>query len=92
MYGKEVAEEIIGQCSNLAFLKAQSPDTAEWMSNFVGSYRIMEEIVSKSKNINLKEYNVSMGDNVRVEQKDYKTVHQFSDYLESQRKAKVLIG
>ncbi len=38
VYGKEVAEEIIGQCSNVAVLKLQSPETAEWTSRFFGTY------------------------------------------------------
>ncbi len=43
VYGKEVAEEIIGQCSNVAALKLQSPDTAEWVSRFFGTYEEPEK-------------------------------------------------
>lgn len=39
VYEKEVAEEMIGQCSNLAILKLQSPETAQWSSDFIGLVR-----------------------------------------------------
>ena len=42
VYEKEIAEEIIGQCSNIAILRLQSPDTAEWASRLFGSYERME--------------------------------------------------
>lgn len=48
VYGREVAEEIIGQCSNFAVLRLQSPDTAEWASKFFGNYRGMEKAISES--------------------------------------------
>lgn len=38
VYGREVAEEIVGQCSNIAILRLQSPDTAEWASRLFGKY------------------------------------------------------
>jgi hypothetical protein len=50
VYGKEVAEEIIGQCSNIAIMRLQSPETAEWASKLFGKYERIEE--EKSKNTN----------------------------------------
>lgn len=43
VYGKEVAEEIVGQCTNIAILRLQSPETAEWASKLFGSYEKLEE-------------------------------------------------
>jgi hypothetical protein len=51
VYGKEVAEEIIGQCGNIAILRLQSPDTAEWASRLFGSYEHGEEKESQSVGI-----------------------------------------
>lgn len=34
IYGKEVTAEILGQCSNVAFLRIQSPETADYASDF----------------------------------------------------------
>jgi type IV secretory pathway TraG/TraD family ATPase VirD4 len=39
IYGREVAHEILGQCSNLALLRMNSVETAEWASDVVGEYR-----------------------------------------------------
>jgi type IV secretory pathway TraG/TraD family ATPase VirD4 len=39
VYGKEVAEEIIGQCTSLALLRMNSPETSDWASRIVGHYR-----------------------------------------------------
>lgn len=51
VYGKEIAEEIIGQCSNFAVLRLQSPDTAEWASRFFGNYRGIEKAISSSTGV-----------------------------------------
>ena len=42
VYTKEITEEIIGQCSNVAILRLQSPETAEWASNLFGKYEAFE--------------------------------------------------
>jgi hypothetical protein len=49
VYGKEVAEEIIGQCSNIAILRLQSPETAEWASKLFGSYEKIEQEYSENE-------------------------------------------
>ena len=36
VYGPNVANELVGQCSNLAFLRITNPQTAEWASKFIG--------------------------------------------------------
>lgn len=48
VYGKEVAEEIVGQCSNIAILRLQSPETAEWASKLFGQREIEEVEFSDS--------------------------------------------
>lgn len=50
VYGREVGEEIIGQCTNIALLRMQSPDSAEWASTLIGDYRGVDEIVNRSVN------------------------------------------
>ena len=50
VYGKEVAEEIIGQCSNLAIMRLQSPETSEWASRLFGKFERIEKERSESKN------------------------------------------
>ena len=37
VYGSKVANEIIGQCSNKAILRLESPETAQWASTVFGS-------------------------------------------------------
>ena len=49
VYGKEVAEEIVGQCSNIAILRLQSPDTAEWASRLFGKYEIPETKITRNR-------------------------------------------
>lgn len=49
VYGKEVAEEILGQCTSVALLRMNSPDTAEWASRKVGEYRGKDTKVSASE-------------------------------------------
>jgi hypothetical protein len=38
LYGKEGANEIIGQCGNKAILRLDSPETARWASDVLGKY------------------------------------------------------
>lgn len=49
VYGKEVAEEILGQCTSVALLRMNSPDTSEWASRIVGQYRGKDTKVSASE-------------------------------------------
>lgn len=42
-FGKERANEFIGQCANKAILKLNSPETAKWASELFGKYEFVEE-------------------------------------------------
>lgn len=44
VYGDKVANEIVGQCGNYAFLKLNSPTTADWASHAIGEQEVMETI------------------------------------------------
>lgn len=68
VYEKEVAEEIIGQCSNLAILKIQSPETAQWTSDFIGLVR--EIITTGGKTITLGADDTSRGKSENEQEQD----------------------
>ena len=42
VYGKEVAEELVGQCSSKVILRLNSPETAAWASRLFGSREVLE--------------------------------------------------
>jgi hypothetical protein len=44
VYGDKVANEIVGQCGNYAFLKLNSPTTADWASQTIGEQDVLETI------------------------------------------------
>lgn len=46
--GKERADEILGQCSNLALLRVQSQFTAEWSAKQIGSNVTLQSFLSHS--------------------------------------------
>lgn len=41
IYGTEQAEELIGQCANLAILKLNNPTSMEWAERFYGEYETL---------------------------------------------------
>ncbi len=41
-YGRDVAEEIAGECNHKALLRVESPETAAWASKVVGEYEQLE--------------------------------------------------
>ena len=41
VYGDKVANEIVGQCVHYAFLKLNSPTTADWASHAIGEQEVM---------------------------------------------------
>jgi hypothetical protein len=53
VYGREVAHEILGQCSNIALLRMNSTETAEWASDVVGEYRSRDRRHSTSSGTNV---------------------------------------
>ncbi|HRI12457.1 MAG TPA: type IV secretion system DNA-binding domain-containing protein [Verrucomicrobiota bacterium] len=48
VYGKDVAEEILGQCNSKVLLRLNSPGTAKWASQLFGTREVLER--SKSQN------------------------------------------
>ena len=48
VYGKDVAEELVGQCSIKVILRLNSPDTAAWASRLIGSREVIESRRSQS--------------------------------------------
>ena len=42
VYGDELAAEITGMCSNKAFLRTDSPDTAKWAAQIIGDMELRE--------------------------------------------------
>lgn len=44
VYGDKVANEIVGQCGHYAFLKLNSPTTADWASQAIGDQEVLETI------------------------------------------------
>lgn len=48
VYGEHVANEIVGQCGNKAFLRMESPATAKWASECVSDVEFIEVNVSQT--------------------------------------------
>lgn len=42
VYGKEVANELVGQCATSVMLRLNSPETAAWASKLIGSREVLE--------------------------------------------------
>lgn len=49
VYGKEVANELVGQCATTVILRLNSPDTAAWASRLIGSHDLLESRHSHSR-------------------------------------------
>ena len=47
-HGEHLANEILGQCSNKAILRLESPETAEWAARVLGEYETIEVMDSTS--------------------------------------------
>jgi len=48
VYGREVAEELLGQCNSTVILRLNSPGTAKWASQLFGT----REVLERSRNLN----------------------------------------
>jgi type IV secretory pathway TraG/TraD family ATPase VirD4 len=51
VYGREVAEEILGQCNTKVVLRNNSPDTTEWCSKLFGFREVIETTPGSSRNV-----------------------------------------
>ena len=49
VYGREIAEEILGQCNNKVVLRLNSPETATWASHLFGMREVMESSRGQSR-------------------------------------------
>ncbi len=49
VYGREAADELIGQCNTKALLRLNSPETARWASQVVGASEVVETRKSRSR-------------------------------------------
>lgn len=52
VYGRDVADELVGQCNTKAILRLNSPETARWASRLVGSSEFVETRQSRSRSRN----------------------------------------
>jgi type IV secretory pathway TraG/TraD family ATPase VirD4 len=43
VYGEKITNALTGQCNNKAFLRLESPPTAEWATKIFGSYEAIEQ-------------------------------------------------
>ncbi|MCI0538267.1 MAG: type IV secretion system DNA-binding domain-containing protein [Verrucomicrobiales bacterium] len=50
VYGKEVANELVGQCGVTVILRLNSPETAAWASRLIGSREVLESRRGYSRN------------------------------------------
>lgn len=48
VYGKEEANEIIGQCSHYSIFRLQSPETAEWASSLFSTSEVIDQFTDTS--------------------------------------------
>jgi type IV secretory pathway TraG/TraD family ATPase VirD4 len=46
VYGRHLAYEMVGQCSNKAILRLESPETAEWSSRLFGTFDVEQRNTS----------------------------------------------
>lgn len=49
VYGEKVANEIVGQCGNKAFLRMESPATAKWASECISDVEFIEVNLSQTR-------------------------------------------
>jgi hypothetical protein len=49
VYGREVAEELLGQCNTKVVLRNNSPDTTEWCAKLFGSREVVETTPGSSR-------------------------------------------
>lgn len=50
VYGREVANELLAMCGNLAFLRLQSNESAKWAADFAGQYMAWQSSHTSGQN------------------------------------------
>lgn len=66
VYGKEVADELVGQCNTKAILRLNSPETARWASQVVGASEFIETRKSRSRSRNFRDISLHEGGSTGV--------------------------
>ncbi|MCP5523249.1 MAG: type IV secretion system DNA-binding domain-containing protein [Verrucomicrobiales bacterium] len=61
VYGREAADELVGQCNTKAILRLNSPETAAWASQLFGSHEVVETRRSSNTNRNFRRLGVAAG-------------------------------
>lgn len=66
VYGREVADELVGQCNTKAILRLNSPETARWASQVVGASEFIETRKSRSRSRNYRDISLHEGGSTGV--------------------------
>lgn len=61
VYGREAANELVGQCNTKVLLRLNSPETARWASQLFGSSEFLESRRSHSRSRNFRELGWQQG-------------------------------
>jgi type IV secretory pathway TraG/TraD family ATPase VirD4 len=61
VYGKEVTDELVGQCNTKVILRLNSPETARWASQVVGASEFIETRKSRSRSRNFRDISLHEG-------------------------------
>ncbi len=61
VYGRDAADELVGQCNTKAILRLNSPETARWASQVVGASEFLETRRSRSTSRNFRDGTLSGG-------------------------------
>ncbi len=61
VYGREAADELVGQCTTKAILRLNSPETARWASGLFGSHELMETRRTHSRSHNFRSLGLDLG-------------------------------
>ncbi len=70
VYGREVADELVGQCNSKAILRLNSPETAQWASRIVGSSEFLETRKSRSHSRDIRDHGLGEGSSSGVSYSD----------------------
>ncbi len=61
VYGREGADELVGQCNTKAILRLNSPETARWASQVIGASEFIETRKSQSKSRSFHDHHLRQG-------------------------------
>ena len=61
VYGRHVADELVGQASSKAILRLNTPETAQWASGLFGSREMLESAFGQSRGRNFRDLGFQAG-------------------------------